>query len=294
MESWECIEKVTGYIEENLNQGIRIETLAEIANLSPFYFQKLFKRLVNKTPMEYVKLRRLARIAEELKENSTDNLLTICLKYGFETHETFSRSFKEAYKITPSEYRANPVVLHHVIQPDIKLQYTVLDEDIPVVTNGIVLEITRFTLESPKYFAGLTIDAKMEAPEVDPLSEVWNKLHEMMPNMKNLIPEGYEIGISTNMGNKNQFTYYAGVETTEPAVIEGMDNCTIDSGKYIVCKFEAEDFNTLVTDTIYKVYNYMHMWITKKEISVIPKAMELYDMTKPERNSMELWIPIEE
>jgi AraC family transcriptional regulator len=292
MESWECIEKVTGYIEENLSQEIRIDTLAEIANLSPFYFQKLFKRLVNKTAMEYVKLRRLARIAEELTENTVDNLLTICLKYGFETHETFSRSFKEAYGITPSDYRSNPVVLHHVIKPDIKLQYRVLDEDMPVVTNGILLEITRCTLQAPRYFTGFTVDVKMEAPEVDPLSEIWNRLHDVKTSIKTQKTDGYEIGISTNMGNGNEFTYYAGAETTEPTVIEGMDNCNIDSGKYIVCKFEAEDFNTLVTDTIYKVYNYMHMWITKKEISVIPKAMEMYDVTIPERNVMELWIPV--
>jgi AraC family transcriptional regulator len=63
--------------------------------------------------MEYVKFRRLARIADELKINKQDNIIDICMKYGFENHETFSRSFKDAYGMTPTEYRNNPVILSH-------------------------------------------------------------------------------------------------------------------------------------------------------------------------------------
>lgn len=46
-------------------------------------------------------------------------ILDIALNYGFSSHEAYTRAFKEAYGITPSEYRQNPVpvVLRTVIKP---------------------------------------------------------------------------------------------------------------------------------------------------------------------------------
>lgn len=46
MHAWEAIQKSVDYIEDNLTEEIPIDKLAEIANLSPFYFQRLFSRLV--------------------------------------------------------------------------------------------------------------------------------------------------------------------------------------------------------------------------------------------------------
>ena len=64
MHSWEAIEKTLNFIEENLTGEIQTETLADLACLSPFYYQRLFKRLVKKPVQEYIKLRRLAKAAD--------------------------------------------------------------------------------------------------------------------------------------------------------------------------------------------------------------------------------------
>ena len=64
MYAWEAIEQSLTFIEERLTEEIYTEELANIAGLSPFYFQRLFKRLVNKPVQEYVKLRRLAKVIE--------------------------------------------------------------------------------------------------------------------------------------------------------------------------------------------------------------------------------------
>ena len=61
MHAWEAVQKSV-----DLQENIRAEALAEIIGLSPFYFQRLFKRLVNKPLQEYVKLRRLAKAVEAL------------------------------------------------------------------------------------------------------------------------------------------------------------------------------------------------------------------------------------
>ena len=293
MEAWDSISKVVNYIEENLENKMTMKELSEIAYLSPFYFQRLFKRLVNATVMEYIKFRRLARISEELKRRSDDNILAICLKYGFENHETFARNFKDAYGVTPSEYRANPVILSHFTKPDISLQYNIIDEDVPIVTEGIVLEVTRISLEKPKYFAGYIANGILEAPSVDPLEEIWNKVHQTKKDIKGYMLDGNEIGVNLNLAERTkELKYFAGVETTKEYDYDDLEKYTITKNKYIVSKFEAENFNTLITDTIGKVYQYMYLWVKNKNVKVEPVAIELYYGSSPESSYMELWIPL--
>ena len=42
MHAWETIERSLDFIEEHLEEEIKIEALADTAALSPFYFQRLF------------------------------------------------------------------------------------------------------------------------------------------------------------------------------------------------------------------------------------------------------------
>ena len=84
MYAYENIEMSLNYIEK-----IETEKLAEIACLSTFYYQRLFKKLVKKSVQEYIKLRRLAMVITELN-NSEERILDIALKYGFSDHSNFT------------------------------------------------------------------------------------------------------------------------------------------------------------------------------------------------------------
>ena len=54
-----------------------------------------------------------------LLRDTETGILEIALKYGFSSHEAFTRAFKEAYGMTPSEYRRKPVPvkLRTIIKP---------------------------------------------------------------------------------------------------------------------------------------------------------------------------------
>ena len=93
MYAWEAIEQSLTFIEEHLTEEIYTEELANIAGLSPFYFQRLFKRLVNKPVQEYVKLRRLAKVIENLG-NTEQRILDVALDYGFTSHANFYAGFQ--------------------------------------------------------------------------------------------------------------------------------------------------------------------------------------------------------
>lgn len=54
MYAYENIEMSLNYIEQHLSEKIETEKLAEIACLSTFYYQRLFKKLVKKSVQEYI------------------------------------------------------------------------------------------------------------------------------------------------------------------------------------------------------------------------------------------------
>ena len=67
---------------------------------------------------DYMRSRKLAFALKELRDTDT-GILDIALQYGFSSHEAFTRSFRNAYGITPSAYRRcpKPVALRTVIKP---------------------------------------------------------------------------------------------------------------------------------------------------------------------------------
>lgn len=91
-------------IEERLQEKLTVEILAECAHFSKYHYQRIFREAVGDTVMGYVTRRRLMLAAEALA-GTRDSILDIALKYGYDSHEGFTRSFKAFLGVTPTEYR---------------------------------------------------------------------------------------------------------------------------------------------------------------------------------------------
>lgn len=154
MHAWEQIQQTIEFIEDHMNEEINIDNLAKLASLSPFYYQRLFSRLVKKPVAEYIKLRRMAKATEILLQKDK-RILDIALDLGFSSHEHFTRTFKDTFGLTPDDYRKNPVALNRMTKPELLLHYTLIDEGVPLITEGIVLEINRKEITKPLYFTGI-------------------------------------------------------------------------------------------------------------------------------------------
>ena len=99
------INKVKNYIAENLGSDMPLSKLAQIANFSPFHFQRLFKSIVNETPKQYIKRLRLEAAAHYIVLNDDTTILKVALLYGFTSLEAFSRAFKNYYGLSPDNFR---------------------------------------------------------------------------------------------------------------------------------------------------------------------------------------------
>ena len=294
MQAWESIQKSVNWIEENLPVHMDTEKLSGIAHLSPFYFQRLFSRLVGRPVMEYVKLRRLANAAG-LLEKDRGRIIDAALDCGFENHETFTRAFREAYGITPEEYRASPRPLSHFLLPDLSLNYYLVDENVPLLADGIILDVRRTELAAPRFYTGLTVQNPIsDTPGIDFLSELWTLFHNKKQEIKNQLPPCNELGASFPGEQKGHFSYFAGTEVLENLDQTDFSHWILPAGKYAICAFESEDFYLLTTNALNKARDYMlGVWLPGHQLSCKPFMAELYFDTSPEATMMELWFQID-
>ena len=297
MHAWEAIQKTLDFIDEHIGENIKIEELAEIASLSLFYYQRLFSRLVKKPVRDYIKLRRLARSSDALK-SKRNRILDIALEYGFGSHETFTRAFKEAFGITPEQYRESQVGLNQFDKPNLLLGYTLIDEGVPLISDGLVLEINWRTLHEPLYFMGVlgyvSVAGQIpvgESTGVDVPGEIWSRFHREKDHILR-IPHGRELGVAY-MGDapKGYFTYFAGAEVESGTADECFQIWKLPAREYIVCGFEAENFLELTTVALNKALKYSGLWLEKHSLVMDMFSPEMYYGNAPDTIYMELWLP---
>lgn len=99
-------------IEEKIQEKLTVEALAEGVHFSKYHYQRMFREAVGDSVMGYVTRRKLALAAEDLIETD-GTVLDVALRYGYDSHEGFTRSFKAYMGVTPAEYRK----YHLYVQP---------------------------------------------------------------------------------------------------------------------------------------------------------------------------------
>jgi len=65
------LDKVRAHIERNLDRATPLKELARVAGLSPFTVQRLFKKELGVSPLQYQRALRAGRLRSQLKEGAT-------------------------------------------------------------------------------------------------------------------------------------------------------------------------------------------------------------------------------
>lgn len=105
----ERIDKVIDFIGKNLDRELTLEELCNIACFSKYHFHRLFTAYTGVSLQAYIKWLRLKRAAHQLVVHKEDTIIKIALNAGFESHESFTRAFKQISGQSPSEFREKPI-----------------------------------------------------------------------------------------------------------------------------------------------------------------------------------------
>ena len=108
-EAWPpAVEQVCAYLFARLDEdpacALTLQTLAEIACVTPAHLCRLFQSSVGHSPAETVRLARLDRAATLLARSNyaVGEIASLC---GFANPFHFSRLFRAAYGVPPTEFR---------------------------------------------------------------------------------------------------------------------------------------------------------------------------------------------
>ncbi len=88
----------------DLHADWSVQTMAEIANLSPRTLLRRFSAHTGQSPINWLRRERLAE-ARDMLETTDLNIDQIAYNSGFATPENFRLQFKNQYQISPSQYR---------------------------------------------------------------------------------------------------------------------------------------------------------------------------------------------
>ncbi len=100
------VKKVEEYIDMHFRDEIRLQSLADIASMTPTAFSRFFKLRTGRSISDYIIDVRLGHAARLLAD-STNSIVEICYDCGFNNVSNFNRIFKKKKGCTPSAFREN-------------------------------------------------------------------------------------------------------------------------------------------------------------------------------------------
>ncbi len=97
------LRRTIDYIETNLTGDLRLEEMAENAQMSPYTFSRLFTQAAGLTPHQYVLRARIKEAKRMLREGKA-SIADVSLQLGFSDQSHFTRVFHKITGVTPRQF----------------------------------------------------------------------------------------------------------------------------------------------------------------------------------------------
>ena len=213
--------KALDYLEENLDGEISPEELGRLAGCSPYHFQRMFSYLAGVPLKEYIRRRRMTRAAADLRAG--EKVLTVALRYGYDSPTAFNRAFQAVHGAAPSLAKQDGVKLKafprirfkFVLKGDTEMEYQIVQKE--------AFRIVGFHTTIPK-------DQEESFQAVPKFwGEVGHRLGELIPLMDPANPG--VLGVCTCHLEEN--FYFIAVASNAP-VPEGMGEWTVPAATWAV------------------------------------------------------------
>ncbi|MGM0641459.1 MAG: AraC family transcriptional regulator [Thermotogota bacterium] len=229
------------FIENNLDKSLKISDVSDYTGFSLFHFHRVFVKATGESIKEYILKRKLSEASKELL-GTKKKIIDISFDYGYENPETFSRSFRKLFGISPSQYRKNKKIMFRKerIEPEV-LKHLI---------GGIDMEPNVINIE-PRKIVGMKYKGSMGHPV---LNDLWGTVNSRVNEVKNIVGNGYGLNLSVEEKEGDfLIEYIAGFDVSDYENIpEGMERYDLPGGKYLV--FEHKGHVSKTPDTFEYIY----------------------------------------
>lgn len=114
------VEAACRYIEQNLETTLKLEEISASAGLSPFHFQRLFKRTLGISPRQYQQARRAGKFKQELHRQP--RITDAIYEAGYGSSSRAYENGSEQLGMTPTAFRHRG--------EGVKIRYTIVPSDL--------------------------------------------------------------------------------------------------------------------------------------------------------------------
>jgi AraC family transcriptional regulator of adaptative response/methylated-DNA-[protein]-cysteine methyltransferase len=97
------IKAALDYIEAHMDQTITLNTLSQVAGLSPHHMQETFKRIVGLSPKAFCDARRIARFKQYLRAGQS--ISSACYEVGYGSSRALYEKTRKGMGMTPAVYQ---------------------------------------------------------------------------------------------------------------------------------------------------------------------------------------------
>ena len=224
---FESIDRVTGYIEDHLDEPISLQEITQVSGWSLWHFHRLFHAVTGETIGEYVRLRRLHKAARMLAETHRP-IIEIALDGQFESQEAFTRAFKRLYGMPPGKFRRTGLC-HTVFHKEPLSMDQLCHLQGGITMEPIITTIAKVTV------VGMEYHGQNKNKEITAMWGVFNQKCMAIPHLTGK-RAAYGVCFSdADYGTTGMFRYVAGLPVTVvDALPEGMTSCTVPAGRYAV------------------------------------------------------------
>lgn len=265
------------YLESKLDAEVDLQKFQQLSGYSYALFSRLFSILADMTLAEYLRNRRLSEAVTDLRESS-EKVINIALKYGYESADAFSAAFKKFHDATPSEVRnGKPYRVFPRLQLSLK------------ITGGKNMDI-----KIQKKPAFIVAGVLLEAIDNSKCPSAWEQLyaHHSFEMLEGL-GSGQSFGVCSDVKEGEIINYMAAYDVTDKAKAEELDLSIkeIPEAEYAIVPVKGP-----IPASIHNAWKYVLEFFfpeTGYRHSGAPD-FEVYtegDMSSPDYQ-MELWIPV--
>lgn len=98
------VNQMVDWVEDHIERDPTLARLSSSIGYSEYYCSAKFHEHVGVSFKEYLLRRRLSLAATALLDDDS-RILDVALRYGFSSHEAFTRAFRREYGCTPRRFR---------------------------------------------------------------------------------------------------------------------------------------------------------------------------------------------
>ena len=250
MNNLERVQNSLNFIENNLEENITLQQIAESAFFSRYHFHRMFSAVTGYTVKTYIRKRRLAKAAADIL-NTDNSLINTALKYQFESQQSFSVAFKKMHGMNPGIMRKEKMKFQSFDKIIIKTQEISKPK-------GVKMEPEKTNLNA---FSAVGMICHTKQSEIlsdkDPVKQLWVDFKKELKSIANRIDENsilvvYEYDPQDMDKEDISYSYMVCVKVKDLSEIPRyMVGKTIPESKYLVFEHDKSK------GKLYETYDYI-------------------------------------